>query len=230
MAERTAISMASRSRCPDLRRPLKMTRNNWSTSRAISFWIASAVFFLWRKHIRFGRAQLADLRVDLDQFLRQVLQFPEFSDFSFGLSRCGLVGQGFGNSLAVDLEGQAEKKPAIPPLSSRTPVRVRLVDRRHKPIVCPTRGTLPHLIQRNPNRIVIRLEDYARQSCRTILDDPGGRLGYRSARLRPIRAQPLRVDSTGRAGGFPVYDSRADAQCRGRWLSWPTGAASECES
>src|ERR1019366_7768286 len=65
-------------------------------------------FFLGRKHIRFGRAQLADLRVDLDQFLMQVLQFPEFSDFSFGLSRCGLVGQGFGNSLAADLEGQAE--------------------------------------------------------------------------------------------------------------------------
>jgi hypothetical protein len=38
----------------------------------------------------------------------QVLQFPEFSDFSFGLSRCGLVGQGFGSSLAVDLEGQPE--------------------------------------------------------------------------------------------------------------------------
>ena len=54
-----------------------------------------------------GRS-LADLRIDLDQFLMQTLQFPEFSDFSFGLSRCGLVGQGFGNSLAVDLVGQAE--------------------------------------------------------------------------------------------------------------------------
>jgi hypothetical protein len=85
-----------------------MTRNNWSTSRATSFWIASAVFFLWRKHIRFGRAQLADLCVDLNQFLMQALQSPEFSDLSFGLSRCGLAGQGFGNSIAVELEGQAE--------------------------------------------------------------------------------------------------------------------------
>src|SRR5271170_4864682 len=38
----------------------------------------------------------------------QALQFSEFGDFSFGLSRCGLVGQGLGNRLAVDLEGQAE--------------------------------------------------------------------------------------------------------------------------
>src|ERR1017187_8511822 len=49
-----------------------------------------------------------NLRVDLDQFLMQVLQFPEFSDFSLGLSRCGLVGQQFSSRLAVDLEGQAE--------------------------------------------------------------------------------------------------------------------------
>jgi hypothetical protein len=51
---------------------------------------------------------LADLRVDFDQFLMQILQFPEFRDFSFSLSRCGLVGQRLGNSLAVDLESQAE--------------------------------------------------------------------------------------------------------------------------
>src|SRR5260370_2017913 len=38
----------------------------------------------------------------------QTLQFSEFSNFSFGLSRCGLVGQGFGNCLAIDLVGQTE--------------------------------------------------------------------------------------------------------------------------
>lgn len=70
--------------------------------------MASAVFFLRRQQIRFGRAHLADLRVDLDQLFMQALQFPEFSDFSFGLSGCRLVGQGFGNRLAVDLVGQAE--------------------------------------------------------------------------------------------------------------------------
>ena len=38
----------------------------------------------------------------------QALQFSKFSDFSFDLSRCRLVGQGLGNRLAVDLEGYAE--------------------------------------------------------------------------------------------------------------------------
>ena len=45
MAERTAISMASKSRRSTLWRPLKKTRNNWSTARVTSFWIASPVFF-----------------------------------------------------------------------------------------------------------------------------------------------------------------------------------------
>ena len=45
MAERTAISVASRSRYPDLRRPLAITSNSWSSSCATSRWMASAVFF-----------------------------------------------------------------------------------------------------------------------------------------------------------------------------------------
>ena len=65
-------------------------------------------FFLGRKHVWFGRAHLTDLRVDLDKFLMQALQFPEFSDFSFGLSGRGLVGQCFGNGFAIDLVGQAQ--------------------------------------------------------------------------------------------------------------------------
>ena len=45
MAERTATSTASRSRRPDLRRSLKIIRSSRSTSRAISWRIASVVFF-----------------------------------------------------------------------------------------------------------------------------------------------------------------------------------------
>src|SRR6185295_12190769 len=41
----------------------------------------------------------------------KALQSTEFSDFSFGLSRRGLTREGFGNSLAVDLVGQAEIGP-----------------------------------------------------------------------------------------------------------------------
>jgi hypothetical protein len=48
--------------------------------------------------LRVGRH--VDLFGDVDQFEVEVQ--------GDGLSRCGLVGQGFGNSLAVDLEGQAE--------------------------------------------------------------------------------------------------------------------------
>jgi hypothetical protein len=45
MAERTAVSMASRSRRPLLRWPWKMTCKRCSPSRATSWRIASAVFF-----------------------------------------------------------------------------------------------------------------------------------------------------------------------------------------
>jgi hypothetical protein len=55
-----------------------------------------------------GRAHPADVRVDLNEILMQVLQFSEFSDFSFGPSHSGLIGQGFGNRLAIDLVGQTE--------------------------------------------------------------------------------------------------------------------------
>ena len=38
----------------------------------------------------------------------KALQFPEFNDLSFCLSRCGQIGQRLGNRSAVELEGQAE--------------------------------------------------------------------------------------------------------------------------
>lgn len=40
----------------------------------------------------------------------QALQLAEFSDFFFGLSRRGLIGKGFGDSLTTDLVGQAEMR------------------------------------------------------------------------------------------------------------------------
>jgi hypothetical protein len=51
---------------------------------------------------------VADLRVDLDKFLMQVLQLAEFRDLSFGLSRGGVVGQRFGDGFAIDLISQPE--------------------------------------------------------------------------------------------------------------------------
>src|SRR5271165_6895694 len=107
MAERTAISMASKSRRPVRRRPWKMTRNSWPTSRAISCWIASAVFFLWRERVR-NRAGPTDLGVDLYQFPMQALQFAELRDFPFGLPLRGLARKSFGSGLAFDLVSQPE--------------------------------------------------------------------------------------------------------------------------
>src|ERR1035437_6707388 len=69
---------------------------------------------------------------------------------------------------------------------------------------------------------------WRRYVCFTNVDGPGGRVGHGTSRLRPICAQPLRVDSSGRAGCIPLRDSRADTYRRGRWLPPPTGAAAEC--
>jgi hypothetical protein len=61
-AERISVSVASRSRRPDLRRPLKMTRNNWSTSRATS-WRMASFFFLWRGDRQARRSWLAQAMI-----------------------------------------------------------------------------------------------------------------------------------------------------------------------
>ena len=108
MAERTAISMASRSRCPVLRRPLKMTRSSWSTSRAISWRIASAVFFLWRLRLLLDWPQVANLSTHVDKLTAELLEFAKLGDLPFGLVDSGRVGERFRNGLALDLEGQAE--------------------------------------------------------------------------------------------------------------------------
>ena len=70
--------------------------------------MASVFFLLWRHRVWLRWAHLTDLRVDLDKFLVQDLQFTEFGDLSFGLERRSLVGQGFRGGLAIDLVGQAQ--------------------------------------------------------------------------------------------------------------------------
>jgi hypothetical protein len=73
MVARIAISTASRSSLPVLRCSWKMRRSIALTSRAISCWIVSAVFFLRRQNL-FDRPHPADFFIDLNQILAQ---FPE---------------------------------------------------------------------------------------------------------------------------------------------------------
>src|SRR5450759_635866 len=107
MAERTAISMASISERPVLRRPLKRTRNNWSTSRATSFWIASAVFFLgcWRDLLHWP--QLADLFIDIQQLIPQFAEALALGDLALRFRQAGRRGKCFGDGFAIHLARQS---------------------------------------------------------------------------------------------------------------------------
>src|ERR1035437_4143124 len=107
MAERTAISMASKSRCPDLRRPLKMTCNNRSTSRATSRRIASAVFFLgcWRDLLH--GPQLADLFIDIQQLIAQFPEALALGDLALRFRQTGRRGKCFGDGFAIHLACQS---------------------------------------------------------------------------------------------------------------------------
>src|SRR5207245_8670213 len=111
MSERIAISTASRSKWPVLRRPAKMTRNKWSTSRVISRWIASAVFFLGRERlggILLLRPQAADLFAELHKGMAQFLKLAKLLDFSFGFAHRARCGQRLGYGLALGLKGEPQ--------------------------------------------------------------------------------------------------------------------------
>jgi hypothetical protein len=92
MAERTAISMASRSRWPDWRQAGKTRRSSRSTSRATSFWIVSAVFFLGVEGFLVDWTQTANRGIHLDGLIREPLEIPKLRDFALGLARGGVVG------------------------------------------------------------------------------------------------------------------------------------------
>src|SRR5438067_1674398 len=107
MAARKAISTASRSMLPVCFRSAKMRASSVVTSRAISWWIASAVFFLRRQGL-FGRSQSADVLIDFHKSAVQFLIFPKLSDLLFRLfHRCGRR-QRLADGLALYLVSQAQ--------------------------------------------------------------------------------------------------------------------------
>jgi hypothetical protein len=62
-----------------------MTRKSWSISRATAWRMASAFLFLVRLRLIFGRPQLADLGVGLDQLTSESLELAELGHFALGL-------------------------------------------------------------------------------------------------------------------------------------------------
>jgi hypothetical protein len=103
-----AISVASRSRRPVLRRSWNTTRKNCSISRVISCRIASTVFFSLRFCLLIERPQTADLRVGSQKLTSELLEFPEFLHFSLGFLDRRRGGQRFRDGLAIDLIGEPE--------------------------------------------------------------------------------------------------------------------------
>ena len=98
--------MASRSTLPVFRRSLPSTRNSWATSRWISLWIDSSVFFLWRKRNLIGWPHLTDLNVHFDEFLVQALKIAEGGDLIFCLTDGHRIGQRLSHALAFDLKSK----------------------------------------------------------------------------------------------------------------------------
>src|SRR6516225_44182 len=107
MAERTTPSMASRSTNPVLRQPWKTTCRSCSTSRAISDWIACAVFFLRRERL-FHRTRAADSFVHRQQRLAELPKAMERIHLALRLAQCGRRGKAFADGFSVFLAGQAE--------------------------------------------------------------------------------------------------------------------------
>src|SRR5437016_8974066 len=107
MADRKAVSTASRSSRPWLRRSWKTTCRIRSTSRATSFWIASAVFLLGRGQGLLHGPQLADLFIDIEQLIAQFPEAPAFSDFALCFGQTGGRGKCFGDRFALQLACQS---------------------------------------------------------------------------------------------------------------------------
>jgi len=101
MAERIAISTASKSRPPLLRRSEKRSCSRCSTSRLISCWMISAVFFRWRQLLLFGRPQATQAGVHLHKFSAQLLPSAICLNLALGFASCGRRGKGLGHRLAL---------------------------------------------------------------------------------------------------------------------------------
>jgi hypothetical protein len=88
----------------------KNAANNRFTSRAISRWIAAAVCFPDASTAAFPLhgAKSADLFVDTDQILAQLLQAVELGDLLLRFAQRRWIGKGLGRALARDPAGQPE--------------------------------------------------------------------------------------------------------------------------
>ena len=98
--------MASKSSCPLLWEPLKMTSNKAPISRAASRWIASAVFFLGCQGI-FHWPCLTDLLIHFQQLPTEFAEAVEGIDLTLGLLQLGAGRKGFAYGLTVHLARQA---------------------------------------------------------------------------------------------------------------------------
>jgi hypothetical protein len=101
--------MASKSRRPALRRPLKMTHSSWSTSCAISWWTSPGPFFFLRARRYFlYRPQPADLFTHLHKGAAQLLIFAELRDFVLSFPHGGRGGQRLADRFALHLVSETQ--------------------------------------------------------------------------------------------------------------------------
>ena len=86
--------------------PLKMTCSSWSTSRATSWRIASAVFFPGLLADLLHRPHLADLFIDIRQLIAQFPEAPALGDLALRFRQAGRRGKCLGDGLAIHLACQ----------------------------------------------------------------------------------------------------------------------------
>jgi hypothetical protein len=96
-----------------------MARNRWSISRATSWRIASAVFFLWRQRL-LNRTQAADPFADFHEFMAELPVVPEFGNLPLGLAHSDWGRQRLGYGLTAHLVGEAQVGPVAGVIGLRT--------------------------------------------------------------------------------------------------------------
>jgi hypothetical protein len=103
-----AISVASKSSRPVLRRSSNTTRRNCSTSRAISFRISSTVFFHSASASPSIGRQMADRRVGPQKLMGELPEFAELLDFPLRFLDRRRGWQGLRDGLAFGHIGEPE--------------------------------------------------------------------------------------------------------------------------